>query len=155
VRLDALTLSSAKLFIARGVVDLSSSSSLAVVRGIGIAAVSVAPAPLPASANVLLLPPVSNVTLGISIVNTGFVEQRVTLHVSMVPSNGPLPAQRQTFHVELAPLQSYAVVPKEIAVVANERATLDIQIAGAPASPNLERAKAFRVEISPPGDITP
>jgi len=63
-------------------------------------------------------------------VNTGFVEQRVTLVVSMKPTNGPLSAQSQTFHVELAPLQSYAFTPRAIGLVPSERATLDIRISG-------------------------
>ena len=151
VRLDALTLSSAKLFASSGVTALTSSPSLAVVRGIGIAAVSVSPAPLPATRGVLLLPPVTSVTLGVSIVNTGFVEQGVTLQVTMSPSNGPLPAQRQTFHVQLAPLQSYAFTAQVIAVVPSERAILNIRITGATASAGLTRSKRYRVELSPPG----
>jgi hypothetical protein len=151
VRLDALTFSSANLFMTSGAASLTSSPSLAVVRGIGIAAVSVVPAPLPARKDVLLLPPVTDIKLGISVVNTGFVEQRVTLQVTMSPSNGPLPAKRQTFHVELAPLQSYAFVPQDIVVVPSERAILDIRITGAPGAVNLTRSKRYRVEMSPPG----
>jgi hypothetical protein len=151
VRLDKLTLSSARLFITTGVDVVSSSPSLAAVRGIGIAAISVLPAPLPSKAGELVLPPVSSIKLGISIENTGFVVQRVTMEVSMQPSNGPLPARRQTFHVVLAPLQSYAFVPESIAVVPSERATLSVRITGAPASPHLERSKVFRVEMSPHG----
>ena len=99
---------------------LTASTSLAVVRGIGIAAVSVAPAPLPASSGVILLPPVTKFKLGISVANAEFVEQRVTLVVSMKPSNGPVPALNETFHVTLAPLQSYAFTSLEIAVVPSD-----------------------------------
>ena len=151
VRLDALTLSSAKLFMTNGAAALTSSTSLAVVRGIGIAAVSVVPAPLPARKGILLLPPVTILKLGVSVVNAEFVEQHVTLQVTMSPSNGPLPAHRQTFHVVLAPLQSYAFVPQEIAVVPSERAILNIRITGAPGAANLTRSKRYRVELSPPG----
>lgn len=151
VRLDALTLSGAKLLMSAGLTQLTSSTSLAVVRGIGIAAVSVSPAPLPATRGVLLLPPVSSITLGVSVANTGFVEQDVTLEVTMSPSNGPLPAKRQVFHVDLAPLQSFAFTPQVIAVVPNERAILNIRLSGAPASVNLPLSKRYRVELSPPG----
>ena len=151
VRLDALTLSSAKLFMTNGVTILTSSPSLMVVRGIGIAAVSVVPAPLPAQHGVLLLPPVTKIKLGVSVVNAEFVEQRVTLEITMSPSNGPLPAQRQTFHIKLAPLQSYAFVPRDIAVVPSERAILDIRITGAQGTLNLSRSKRYRVELSPAG----
>jgi hypothetical protein len=155
VRLDSLTSSSAQVFAESGVTTLSASSSLAVVRGIGIAAVSVLPAPLPARRGVLLLPPVTKIRLGVSVVNTGFVEQSLTLQVVVRPTNGPLPPRRQTFHVVLAPLQSYAFVAQEIAVVPSERATLDIRISGAPASLNLTRSKSYHVEMSPPGAPPP
>jgi hypothetical protein len=155
VRLDALTSSSAQVFAESGVTTLVASSSLAVVRGIGIAAVSVLPTPLPARRGVLLLPPVTKIRLAVSVVNTGFVEQSLTLVVTMSPSNGPLPAHRQRFHVELAPLQSYAFVARGIAVVPSERGTLDIRISGAPASVNLTRSKSYRVEMSPPGALPP
>jgi hypothetical protein len=151
VRLDALTNASATYFRANGDSALTTSSSLAVVRGIGIAAVSVVPAPLPAPTGVLLLPPVSKVKLGISIVNTGFVEQRVTLVVVIKPINGPLPEQGQTFHVRLAPLQAYAFAPQKLRVVPSERATLYLRLTGAPASANLVRSMSFRVEMSPSG----
>jgi hypothetical protein len=151
VSLDGLTLTSAKLFAESGVTNLASSPSLAVVRGIGIAAVSVLPSPLPARMGVLLLPPITKIHLGVSVVNTGFVEQSLTLNVAMTPTNGPLAATHQTFHVVLAPLQSYAFDAQQISVVPSERATLHIRISGAPASPNLTRSESFRVEMSPPG----
>ena len=151
VRLDALTNSSATLFVQNGVTALTASSSLAVVRGIGIAAIRVTPAPLPSVRGELLLPPVADMYLGVSVINTGFVTQSLTMYLSMTPSNGPLSPVRQTFHLVLAPLQSYAFVPKVIPVVPSERAVLDIRITGAQASPNLVRSKSFRVEMSPPG----
>jgi hypothetical protein len=151
VRLDALTNSSATLFVQSGVTALTASSSLAVVRGIGIAAIRVTPAPLPSPRGELLLPPVSEMYLGVSVINTGFVTQSLTMYVSMTPSNGPLAPVRQTFHVVLAPLQSYAFEPRMIGVVPSERATLDVRITGAQASANLVRSKSLRVEMSPPG----
>jgi hypothetical protein len=149
VRLDALSDSSATLFATSGVANLTASPSLAVVRGIGIAAVSVVPAPLPARRGVLLLPPVTTISLGVSVVNSGYVEQAITLEVTMTPTNGPLQAEHQTFHVDLAPLQSYAFTPQQISVVASERATLDIRITGAQASANLTRSRSYRIEMSP------
>jgi hypothetical protein len=110
---------------------------------------------LPARKGVLLLPPVSRIRLGVSVVNTGFVEQALTLEVTMKPSNGPLPAVRQVFHVVLAPLQSYAFTAQEIDVVPSERAILDVRISGGPATANLARSRAYRVEISPPGVSSP
>jgi hypothetical protein len=128
--LRPLTFASAKYFITFGAQNLTSSSSLAVVRGIGVAAVSISPAPFPATHGELLLPPVSQFHVGISVSNTGFVEQPVTLNVTLTPTNGPHPTVRQHFHLNLAPLQSYAVVPKDFATVPSERATLVISVVG-------------------------
>lgn len=153
VHLERLTDSSATLFATRGVTNLTASTSLAVVRGIGIAAVSVVPAPLPAPHGVLLLPPVTSIKIGVSVVNTGFVDQSVTLVVSMNPSNGPLAAVHRTFRIDLTPLQSYAFGPQRFTVVPNERATLDIRLTGAAASSNLTRSRRYRVELSPPGHL--
>ena len=93
----------------------------------------------------------STFKLGVSVANAEFVRQRVTLVVSMKPFNGPLPAFSRTFHVTLAPLQSYAFTSLEIAVVPSERATLELRLTGAPASPTLTRSKRYRVEMSPSG----
>jgi hypothetical protein len=151
VRLDALSDASAKLFLQSGVTALTSSPSLAVIRGIGIAAVSILPAPLPAPRGTVILPPVTQIRLGVSVVNTGFVRQQITMVVSMTPSNGPLPARNQTFHVVLAPLQSWAFTPRAIDVVPSERATLDVRISGAPAAATMVRSKSYRVVLSPSG----
>ena len=43
----------------------------------------------------------------------------------MKPFNGPLPAFSRTFHVTLAPLQSYAFTSRRSPCVPSERATLD------------------------------
>ena len=153
VRLHALTDTSATLFATSGVTNLTASTSLAIVRGIGIAAVSVEPAPLPAPHGVLLLPPVTSVKVGVTVVNSGFVDQAVTLVVSLTPTNGPLPPAHRTFHIDLTPLQSYAFGPQHFTVVANERATLNIRLTGAGSSSNLTRSKRYRVELSPPGHL--
>lgn len=147
--LRPLTFASAKYFITSGAQNLTSSSSLAVVRGIGVAAVSISPAPFPATHGELLLPPVSQFHVGISVSNTGFVEQPVTLNVTLTPTNGPHPTVRQHFHMELAPLQSYAVVPNDFATVPSERATLVISVTGAPAGANLTTTRSYNVVMSP------
>jgi hypothetical protein len=147
--LASLTFASAKYFISFGAQNLTSSSSLSVVRGIGVAAVSVSPAPFPAPHGELLLPPVSHFHIGVSVSNSGFVEQPVTLHVTLTPSNGPHPTVRQSFHMDLAPLQSYAVVPKDFATVPSERATLVISVSGAPAAANMTTTRTYSVVMSP------
>lgn len=147
--LTAMTLASAKYFVSFGAQNLTSSPSLAVVRGIGVAAVSISPAPFPATHGELLLPPVSQFHVGVSVTNTGYVTQPVTLSVTLTPSNGPHPAVRQSFHLTLAPLQSYAVVPKDFATVPSERATLVISASGAPAGANLATTRTYSVVMSP------
>jgi hypothetical protein len=147
--LGAMTFASAKYFVSFGAQNLTSSSSLAVVRGIGVAAVSIVPAPFPSTHGELLLPPVNQFHVGVSVSNTGFVEQPVTLNVTLTPTNGPHATVRQSFHLNLAPLQSYAVVPKDFATVPSERATLVISVSGASAGPNLTTTRSYSVVMSP------
>jgi hypothetical protein len=147
--LQPLTFAAAKYFISFGAQNLTSSTSLAVVRGIGVAAVSISPAPFPSTHGELLLPPVSQFHIGISVTNTAYVEQPVTLNVTLTPSNGPHPTVRQNFHLNLAPLQSYAVVPKDFTTVPSERATLVISASGAPAGANLTTTRTYSVVMSP------
>jgi hypothetical protein len=147
--LSSLTYAGAKYFITFGAQNLTSSSTLKVVRGIGVAAVSISPAPFPSPHGELLLPPVSQFHVGVSVSNTGYVEQPVTLTVTLTPSNGPHPAVRQKFHMNLAPLQSYAVVPKDFETVPSERATLVISVSGAPAGANMTTTRSYSVVMSP------
>jgi hypothetical protein len=147
--LQSMTFASAKYFISFGAQNLTSSSTLAVVRGIGVAAVSISPAPFPSTHGELLLPPVSQFQVGVSVSNTGFVEQPVTLNVTLTPSNGPHPTVRKSFHMDLAPLQSYAVLPKSFATVPSERATLAISVSGAPAGANMTTTRTYNVVMSP------
>ena len=149
VHLKAMTFGGAKYFVAYGARNLTSSSTLAVVRGIGVAAVSISPAPFPSTHGELLLPPVSQFHMGVSVVNTGYVDQSATLTVTLTPSNGPRPAVRQSFPLHLAPLQSYAVVPRNFATVPSERATLSISVTGAPAGANLTTTRTYDVVMSP------
>lgn len=152
VKLDALTLASALSYIKFGVTSLLSAPSLGVVRGIGIAAVSVIPAPLPAPHGELLMTPVRQFHIGIVVENTGFVEQPVTLEVTLTPSNGPLAPVRLRFHTVLAPQQSYAFVPGDLATVPSERATLVLAVAGGPAAANSTKTRTYRVVLSPSGN---
>jgi hypothetical protein len=147
--LDPMTYASAKYFVSFGAQNLTSSTSLAVVRGIGVAAVSISPAPFPSTRGELLLPPVSQFQVGVSVTNTGFVEQPMTLHVTLTPSNGPHRPVRKSFHMTLAPLQSYAVVPRDFATVPSERATLVVSVSGASPAANMTTTRTYNVVMSP------
>lgn len=146
-----LTTSAATLYQVLGVQRLVSSSSLAVTRGVGIAAVSVSPAPLPAPHGVILLPPVTLMHLGVSVSNAEFVQQRLTLKVTLTPTNGPLPSVTQNFTLDLAPLRSYAVVAKLFTTIPSERATLQITLSGAPSAPGMSLSRTYEVKLSSSG----
>ena len=152
VRLYELTTNAATSYQVVGVQRLVASTALAVTRGVAIAAVSISPAPLPAAHGVILLPPVTLVHMGVTVMNAEFVEQTVTLQITLTPTNGPLPSVTQSFALTLAPLQSYAVVPKLFATVANEKATLRIAVNGAPAAPGMSRSRTYAVVMSPSGN---
>lgn len=130
---------------------LRSSANLTATRGVGIAAVAVTPSPLPAPAGELLLPPVKAVHLGVSVLNGNYIDQPITLTVTIVPMNHRGVRQSQTLHAVLGPLQSYAFVPRLLVTRASERATLIIKVAGAPNAINMTRSRIYSVVMSPSG----
>jgi hypothetical protein len=151
VKMHTLTSKAATYYSSSGDQALVASTTLALQRGVGIAAVLVTPAPLPAPKGEILLPPVDTVHVGVSIKNASFVDQTVTINVTMIPSNGPIPGERQSVRVNLRPLQAFAYTPKNFATVASERATLQITLSGAPAAPGMVTSRSYRVELSPSG----
>jgi hypothetical protein len=130
---------------------LKTSPTLVATRGVGIAAVSITPAPLPASAGELLLPPVGSVHLGVSVSNGNYIDQPISLTVTMIPLNGRGLRQSQTMTTVLGPLGSFAFIPKLLTTQASERATLIIKVAGAPSAINMTRSRTYRVIMSPSG----
>jgi hypothetical protein len=151
VTLHKLTSKAATYYANSGDQALVASTTLALSRGVGVAAVLVTPAPLPAPKGEILLPPVDRIHVGVSIKNASFVDQAVTINVVMIPSNGPIPGERQSLHVNLGPLQAFAYTPKDFSTVASERATLQVTVTGAPAAPGMVTTRSYRVELSPSG----
>jgi hypothetical protein len=152
VKLDKTANGIGQLALTQDLRVLRSSPTLVATRGVGIVAVSVLPSPLPATAGELLLPPVSSVHLGVSVLNGNFIDQPVTLTVTLIPMNGRGVRQSQTMNTILGPLQSFAFVPKLLTTQASERATLVIKLAGAPSAINMTRARTYRVIMSPSGN---
>ena len=132
--------------------SLQGSPTLALTRGVGITAVSVAPAALPAPAGELLMPPVSSMDLGVSVSNAAYVDQRVTLVVTLVPIGGVGLAQSQSMTAVLGPLQSFAFAPKALVTIASEKATLRVELTGAPAGAAMTRVRIYHVKMSPSGN---
>lgn len=131
---------------------LEKSPTLRMVRGVGIAAVSVRPAVLPSATGELLLPPASSVQVGISVTNTCYCNQPITLSETFTPQRPGAPVQSQTMTATLGPLRSFAFVPKALATWAGEHGTLNLVLSGAPAGANLATTKTYRVVLSPSGN---
>ncbi len=150
VTLPALASASATFDATNGLSTLFAAPSLAPARGIGIAAVEVTPSPLPAPAGTLVLPPVTSIRLGVSVVNAGYVNQPVTLRVTLRPAHGA--AQSQTISTTLGPLRSYAFVPNLFTTAPSEHATLTISLIGAPAASGMARSRTYQVTMAPSGN---
>lgn len=131
---------------------LRTSSTLAATRGVGIAAVSVEPAPLPAPAGELLLPPVTSVHLGVSVLNANYIDQPIFVTVTLIPLNGRGSRQSQTMSTVLGPSRAYAFVPQRLVTRASERARLIIAVSGSPTAPNMTRKRIYDVVMSPSGN---
>ncbi len=155
VTLAATTKGVALLDLSADVLTLRTSPTLTATRGVGIAAVSVSPSPLPAVAGELLLPPASSVRLGVSVLNANYIDQPISLTVTMIPMNGRGLRQSQTMSTVLGPLESFAFVPKLLNTQASEQATLIIKVAGAPNALNMTRSRIYHVVMSPSGNTPP
>lgn len=151
VKLSATTNGVALMHLSTALQVLRDSPTLVATRGVGIVAISVTPAPLPAAAGELLLPPASSVHLGISVLNGNYIDQPISVTVTLIPQNGRGLRQSQIMNTVLGPLQSFAFVPKLLQTQASERATLIIKVAGAPSALNMTRSRTYRVVMSPSG----
>lgn len=151
VRLAATSTQSAHYVQASGFGSLVHSANLHLVRAISLAAVRVKPAPLPAKAGVWLLPPVTSVHLGVSVMNEGFDLQPVTLTIQVTPLNRRGAPFAQTMRATLAPLQGYAFVPKSLTTAASEQARVVLRVTGAPAAAGEVTTEVFRLVLSPSG----
>ncbi len=135
VRLDATTSASASYFARNGNRGLVVAPSLVLQRAIAIATIRVSPSPLPAGAGVWLLPPVSSLELGVSVVNEAFDTQPVTLQITVTPTSALGKAYSQTLHATLGPMRAFAFVPPVLRTAASEHAHVSIVLSGAPAAP--------------------
>lgn len=152
VRLDATTIASARYFQRRATRDLTASRSLALVRAISIAALRVSPSPLPASHGILLLPPVSRVELGVSVLNASYDLQPVILVIRVTPTNHLGEPYAETMRATLGPDEAYAFVPKTLTTAPGERAGVVISVTGARAAAGKVTSEHYRLEMSPSGN---
>jgi hypothetical protein len=152
VHLDATTAHSATYFRQRGTYGLVSSRSLELVRAISIVAVHVTPAPLPAKPGILLLPPVTIVQLGVSVLNASYDEQAVILSIRVTPTNHRGQPFFERMRATIGPLEGYAFVPKSLTTAASERAGVVITVTGARAAVGKVTTEHYRLEMSPSGN---
>jgi len=139
----------AAYFVTNGTSALAQAPSLVLVRAIGIGALRVTPAPLPAVTGVLLLPPVTSVKLGVSVVNMGYDYQPVKITVRVTPLNARGAAFVQSMTTVLGPLQAYAFVPKSFRTTASEQARVQLILTGAPGAAGMVTQETYRLEMSP------
>jgi hypothetical protein len=154
VRLDATSAQSAQYFAKNGANALQS-TSLALVRAVDIAAVRVNPSPLPSKGGVLLLPPVTSVQLGVTVVNDSYDNQPITLTVQVIPLNNRGAVFSQRMSTTLGPMGAYAFVPKTLATAPSEQARIIVHVIGARAAVGKLTTEVFRLEMSPSGNTAP
>jgi len=154
VVLDATNDQSARFLAAEGLVRLTHSSTLALVRALDIVAVKVTPASLPAASGVWLLPPVTSVHWGIAVLNEDYVEQPVTVIVSVTPLNGRGARFTTTMHATLGPLGAHAFAPAAVRTAPSEVARVVIRALGAPAVAGGSTTLTYRLDMSPSGVTT-
>ncbi|MCU1363059.1 MAG: hypothetical protein JWM55_887 [Acidimicrobiaceae bacterium] len=154
VRLDATSAQGAQYFDKNGASALQS-TSLALVRAVDIAAVRVNPSPLPSKPGVLLLPPVTSVQIGVSVVNDSYDNQLITFSVQVTPLNHRGAAFSQRLSTTLGPMGAYAFVPKVLTTAPGEQARVIFHVMGARAALGTLTTELFRLEMSPSGNTAP
>jgi hypothetical protein len=152
VRLDATSAKSAQYFVKNGASALELSSSLALVRAVEIAAVRVSPSPLPSPAHELLLPPVTFVQLGVTVLNDSYDDQPITLTVQVIPLNNRGVRFSQRMTTTLGPLGAFAFVPKVVSTVPSEHAKVIFHVIGARAAVGKLTTEGFLLVMSPSGN---
>ena len=152
VHLDKTSSMSAHYFVANGDTALVNSATLALSRAIGIGAVRVSPAPLPSTPGVMLLPPVSLVQLGVSVVNESYDAQPVKLTIRVTPANKLRAPFAQTMTATIGPLQAYAFVPNSFKTAPNEQAQVVLVLSGAPAATGMVTHEIYQLKMSPSGN---
>jgi hypothetical protein len=155
VRLHATSALSAQYFDHNGAQALMRSASLALMRAVDIAAIRVSPAPLPSAHTDLLLPPVTSVQIGVTVVNDGYDDQPVTLTVQVILLNHLGRAFSQRMTTTLGPMAAYAFVPRILTTAASERAKVQIHVIGAHAPLGKSTIEDFVLEMSPSGNPAP
>jgi len=155
VRLDAMSALSATYFAEHGVSLLTRSPSLALVRAVSIDAVRVTPAPLPAPADVMLLPPVKSVQLGVSVLNASYDDQPVTVTIHVTPLNHRGLAFSSRMSATLGPLGAFAFVPGPLTTAPSEQANVVIRVLGARAAVGKVTVERYRLRMSPSGNTKP
>jgi hypothetical protein len=152
VRLDAMSSLSATFFSDHGVSLLTRSPSLALVRAVSIDAVRVTPAALPAQRDVMLLPPVKKVQLGVSVLNASYDDQSVTVTIVVTPLNHRGLAFSSRMSATLGPLGAFAFVPKALTTAPSEQANVVIRVFGARAAVGKTTVERYRLRMSPSGN---
>jgi hypothetical protein len=152
VRLDASSAKSAQFFKAHGVSLLTQSPSLELVRAVSIDAVRVTPAALPSRPNIMLLPPVKSVQIGVSVLNASYDDQPVSITIVVTPLNHRGVAFSSRMSATLGPLGALAFVPKGLTTAPNERANVVIRVFGARAAVGKVTVERYELEMSPSGN---
>jgi hypothetical protein len=152
VRLDATSAKSAQYFFTNGANALLESKTLTLVRAVDIAAVRVSPAPLPAKSGIWLLPPVTSVQIGVTVVNDSYDDQPLTLTIQVIPLNKRGVALSQRMTTTLGPMGAYAFVPKSLTTAPSEQARVVLHVVGARAALGKLTTEEFRLEMSPSGN---
>ena len=152
VRLDATSAESAQYFFTNGANVLLESKSLRLVRAVDIAAVRVSPSPLPAKAGVWLLPPVTSVQFGVTVVNDSYDSQPVTFTIQVILLNNRGVALSQRMSTTLGPMGAYAFVPRVLTTAPSEQARVILRVVGARAALGKLTTEEIRLEMSPSGN---
>ena len=114
------------------VAAIEAAPSLQPVHAVTISAVAVTPAPFPAPRFRLVLPPVTSASINVVVSNTQFINQTISVRLSIAPRSNRDPAFSRSVTIVLGPLRARAVNFGALPLSPSERAVVTIQLTGAP-----------------------
>ena len=131
------------------ILTLTTASTLSATRAVSLSAIEVQPSPFPAARGRLVLGPTTTVSLDVVVANLRWIDQSVSVHVTVRPT-GPLGVGvSRTSTVHVVALGASAVDFSSLPVVPGESASVNISLTGAPTSSSAAGRRTYQLTVAP------
>ncbi len=126
-----------------------SAPALRAERAVTIATIEVTPTTLPAASGQLVELPGSPLGFAVVVRNEGYINQRVTVHLSVLNPTAGASTSVQSLSGVIGPLNARAFTFAAVPIVASEHATVNVLLSGAPIAAGGVGTKHYRLIVAP------